>query len=28
MDTERGQLDAGLFFICFQRYPRRQFVPL
>ncbi|HSL01450.1 MAG TPA: iron uptake transporter deferrochelatase/peroxidase subunit [Rubrobacteraceae bacterium] len=28
MDDERGQLDAGLFFICFQRDPRRQFVPL
>lgn len=28
MDPERGQLDAGLFFICFQRDPRKQFVPL
>src|SRR5918999_495100 len=28
MDHERGQLDAGLFFICFQRDPRLQFVPL
>jgi deferrochelatase/peroxidase EfeB len=28
MDPERGQLDAGLFFICFQRDPRSQFVPL
>ena len=28
MDAERGQLDAGLFFICFQRDPRNQFVPL
>lgn len=27
-DAERGQLDAGLFFISFQRDPRRQFVPL
>ncbi len=27
-DAERGQLDAGLFFICFQRDPRKQFVPL
>ncbi len=27
-DYTRGQLDAGLFFICFQRDPRRQFVPL
>jgi deferrochelatase/peroxidase EfeB len=24
----RGQLDAGLFFICFQRDPRKQFVPI
>jgi deferrochelatase/peroxidase EfeB len=23
-----GQIDAGLFFICFQRDPRRQFVPI
>ncbi len=22
------QLDAGLFFVCFQRDPRRQFVPI
>jgi deferrochelatase/peroxidase EfeB len=28
MDPERGQLDAGLFFIAFQRDPERQFVPL
>ncbi len=27
-DAERGQLDAGLFFISFQRDPRKQFVPL
>ncbi len=27
-DAERGQLDAGLFFISFQRDPLRQFVPL
>jgi len=27
-DAERGQLDAGLFFIAFQRDPHRQFVPL
>lgn len=27
-DTVRGQLDAGLFFICFQRDPRKQFVPI
>jgi len=23
-----GQIDAGLFFICFQRDPRRQFIPI
>jgi deferrochelatase/peroxidase EfeB len=28
MDPKRGQLDAGLFFICFQRDPQKQFVPL
>jgi len=28
MDSKRGQLDAGLFFISFQRDPRKQFVPL
>lgn len=28
IDSERGQLDAGLFFICFQRDPDKQFVPL
>ena len=28
MDRERGQLDAGLFFVCFQRDPRKQFVPM
>jgi len=27
-DFTRGQLDAGLFFICYQRDPRRQFVPI
>ena len=27
-DAERGQLDAGLFFIYFQRDPHKQFVPL
>lgn len=28
MDQRTGELDAGLFFICFQRDPRRQFVPI
>lgn len=28
MDSETGQLDAGLFFISFQRDPQEQFVPL
>ena len=28
MDSKTGQLDAGLFFISFQRDPRKQFVPL
>jgi deferrochelatase/peroxidase EfeB len=28
MDAATGQLDAGLFFIAFQRDPRRQFVPI
>lgn len=27
-DVTRGQLDAGLFFICFQRDPHKQFVPI
>ena len=27
-DAESGQLDAGLFFISFQRDPHKQFVPL
>ncbi len=27
-DAERGQLDAGLFFISFQRDPHKQFIPL
>jgi deferrochelatase/peroxidase EfeB len=28
MDSKTGQLDAGLFFISFQRDPHKQFVPL
>jgi deferrochelatase/peroxidase EfeB len=28
MDAQTGQLDAGLFFICFQRDPHEQFVPI
>jgi len=28
MGTQTGELDAGLFFIAFQRDPRTQFVPL
>lgn len=28
IDPRTAQLDAGLFFICFQRDPQRQFVPL
>jgi deferrochelatase/peroxidase EfeB len=27
-DPATGQLDAGLFFICFQKDPRKQFVPI
>ena len=27
-DVTRGQLDAGLFFICFQKDPAKQFVPI
>jgi deferrochelatase/peroxidase EfeB len=28
VDERLGELEAGLFFICFQRDPRRQFVPI
>lgn len=28
MDTKTGSLDAGLFFICFQRRPSKQFIPM
>jgi deferrochelatase/peroxidase EfeB len=28
IDPVTGELDAGLFFICFQRDPRRQFIPI
>jgi deferrochelatase/peroxidase EfeB len=28
IDAETGLLDAGLFFICFQKDPRKQFVPI
>ena len=28
IDPVTGELDAGLFFICFQRDPREQFVPI
>jgi deferrochelatase/peroxidase EfeB len=28
VDLTRGQLEAGLFFVCFQRDPQKQFVPL
>jgi deferrochelatase/peroxidase EfeB len=27
-DSRFGELDAGLFFICFQRDPRKQFIPI
>jgi deferrochelatase/peroxidase EfeB len=28
VDPQSGELDAGLFFVCFQKDPRRQFVPI
>ena len=28
IDPDTGQLDAGLFFIAFQKDPRKQFVPI
>jgi deferrochelatase/peroxidase EfeB len=28
IDARTGELDAGLFFVCFQRDPRRQFIPI
>lgn len=28
VDPTSGELDAGLFFVCFQKDPRRQFVPI
>ena len=28
MDADLSQLDAGLFFVCFQRDPARQFVAI
>ncbi len=28
IDRAGGEIDAGLFFICFQRSPSRQFVPI
>jgi deferrochelatase/peroxidase EfeB len=28
IDPQTGQLDAGLFFLAYQRDPRRQFIPI